>query len=80
MRFNSEFVRKWMDDQQRSNRWLADNAGLSMPTVKRYVEGSDDHEQNSLRTIGKIAAAIGVSGKSLILEDDEEVVVVQIAG
>ena len=80
MRFNSEFVRKWMDDQQRSNRWLADNAGLSMPTVKRYVEGSDDHEQNSLLTIGKIAAAIGVSGKSLILEDDEEVVVVQIAG
>ena len=72
MRFNSEFVRKWMDDQQRSNRWLADNAGLSMPTVKRYVEGSDDHEQNSLRTIEKIAAAIGVSGKSLILEEEKE--------
>lgn len=68
MKVNTERLRVMMSDYQFNVRTLASAAEISESATKKAYKG----EEVRPRTIGKIAAALGVPAESLILDEKAE--------
>ena len=62
---NPAKVKSLMFEQNMTIRALSQKAGLAELTTAKILRGS----QSNARTIGKLAAALGVKGEELILEE-----------
>lgn len=58
-------IKEVLEDQGRSQRWLADKLGKSYNMVNAYVQ---NRQQPKLEVLYEIAELLGVSAKELLTE------------
>lgn len=56
-------IREVLEEQGKSNNWLAEKLGVDPVTISRYV---NNHRQPSMERLAEIAKALGVKMKDLI--------------
>ena len=68
MKFSATKVKWLLEEQDRSQRWLAERAGLHKNTISLLLSNDEPTDKIMLYTINHIAKALGVEATDVVID------------